>query len=55
MRVYPSWTAAIAAQPAGTRIVLVSANVGDFDLLLRMRPEARVLLYRPGNAGAATG
>jgi len=27
--------------------VLVSANVHDMDLLLRMKPEAQVLLYRP--------
>jgi hypothetical protein len=27
--------------------ILVSANVRDMDLLLRMRPDAQVLLYRP--------
>ncbi len=27
--------------------VLLTANVRDFDLLLQLRPEARVLLYRP--------
>lgn len=32
--------------------VLVSANVGDTDLLLRMRPDARILLYRAGTAVA---
>lgn len=33
--------------------VLVSSNVSDMDLLLRFRPDARLLLYRPATASGA--
>ena len=28
------------------KAVVLTANVGDFDLLLQLQPEAQVLLYR---------
>ncbi len=39
--------AAILLTAAERDAVVVSANVGDFDLLLQLRPQARVLFYRP--------
>lgn len=35
--------------------VFVSANIADMDLLLRFRPDARLLLFRPSDASTRTG
>ena len=39
--------AVILLTAAERQAVVITANVRDFDLLLQLRPEAGVLLYRP--------
>jgi predicted nucleic acid-binding protein len=39
--------AAIMLSALERNAVVITANVGDFDLLTQLRPEAKLLLYRP--------
>jgi predicted nucleic acid-binding protein len=42
--------AAILLTAVERKAFVITANIRDFDLLLQLRPDARVLLYRPANS-----